>query len=276
MTFYSMERGWMDDRLWKNDVYSKREAWCWLIENAAYQDDKTFVNGKPETIKRGDIIQTHRQLAEAWKWGRQKVRTFLDHLKLDQKLTISVTQGITTISLINYDTYQNQQPRNNPVNNQEITKEQPRSNPLKKEINNKTIKKTKAKKEKVKILCPPDWGPSDETYKWATQHGLSNNQVNIEIDNFIFYFTEGNGEGTKRPGWNASFKTWIRKNNNYSHEIIDAKSELENEYDHKIKYWLKNEDWPMQWGTEPDKPGHKVPYSIMIAHGLKDPNENLH
>lgn len=40
--WYKMQRGWMDSPVFGKAVYSEREAWIWLIENAVFSE--TTVN----------------------------------------------------------------------------------------------------------------------------------------------------------------------------------------------------------------------------------------
>lgn len=115
----------MEDRLWKHKKYSKREAWCWLIENANYDDCEDFVKGKIIKIPRGTLIKTERQLADKWKWGRQRVRTFLKTLQKDEKIVLKLTQRLTQISIMNYNIYQESQPNKEPSDNPKITQQQP-------------------------------------------------------------------------------------------------------------------------------------------------------
>lgn len=154
MGWYRMHRGWMEDDLWKYNKYSSREAWCWLIENAKYEDEEEFIAGELVKIERGSLVQTERQLAKKWKWGRQKVRTFLKNLKKVGKVDVKLTQKITQIYVLNYNTYQKEQPKEQPTDNPAITQQQPsykeekkeRSKELKK-VNGFTINKKVYKKE---------------------------------------------------------------------------------------------------------------------------------
>lgn len=125
MSWYRMHRGWMEDDLWKYNKYSSREAWCWLIENANFEDREEFTNGELVKIDRGSLVQTERQLAKKWKWGRQKVRTFLKNLKKVGKIDVKLTHKITQIYVLNYDTYQKEQPKEQPMDNPAITQQQP-------------------------------------------------------------------------------------------------------------------------------------------------------
>lgn len=137
----------MDDRMWKYAKYSKREAWCWLIETANYEDYDDFIKGESVKIPRGSLVKTERQLAHKWKWGRQKVRTFLKTLEKDKKIILNLTQKLTQISIMNYNTYQESQPKNKPSDNPAITQQQPTT---------KERKEFKENKEVIEAILPRD------------------------------------------------------------------------------------------------------------------------
>lgn len=43
--YYRMARGWMSNPAFANEPYSKAQAWCWLIEQAAWKPIKVDVVG---------------------------------------------------------------------------------------------------------------------------------------------------------------------------------------------------------------------------------------
>jgi hypothetical protein len=108
--YYRMARGWRDHRLFGDDPYSRRDAWGWLIENAAFRPCKVSVGTKEITLERGQLCFSIRFLAGAWKWSPRKVQRFLDHLRgwhgiATATATASATAQ-TVITLCNYDKYQ--------------------------------------------------------------------------------------------------------------------------------------------------------------------------
>jgi hypothetical protein len=141
-TFYLMHRGWMDDRDFDPEPYTQREAWVWLIENAAWKDTTAYVSGKVIPLRRGQLVFSQRFMAEKWKWGRQRVRTFIERLEKTEKSTQDTTQGVTILTICNYDRYQGEQPspqpKEQPASNPPLTQQQPSDNPKKKQRNKET------------------------------------------------------------------------------------------------------------------------------------------
>lgn len=112
MSFYQHERGWLDDAIWENEPYSKREAWSWMIGNAAWKDCLVSVKGQPVQMKRGSFTASLQFLANKWQWNKNKVDRFLTKLEKWQKIKIETAIGTgsgttqTVVTICNYDEIQ--------------------------------------------------------------------------------------------------------------------------------------------------------------------------
>jgi hypothetical protein len=115
MSYYQMHRGWMNSPVFRKSPYSHREAWCWLIENAAWAKSRIPVEGGILTLERGQLSHSLRFLAKAWKWQSDKrVRLFLRRLEEDKMLRIQKGRktdagkdaGQNVITICNYERYQ--------------------------------------------------------------------------------------------------------------------------------------------------------------------------
>lgn len=86
---------------------TEREAWLWLIANAAWRDTQHRVGGDLHTVPRGSLFATLRELQSAWHWRTDKrVRGFLDRLERSGMVGRKTDAGKTLISICNYDKYQ--------------------------------------------------------------------------------------------------------------------------------------------------------------------------
>lgn len=110
MSFYKMERGWMDSPMFGDAPYTEREAWSWLVGAAVYEDSEFPINGKRIKLKRGQLSHSLRFMAEKFKWSKNKVQRFLD--KLEEWDSIIVKNGTENgtgqniITICNYNKYQ--------------------------------------------------------------------------------------------------------------------------------------------------------------------------
>lgn len=122
-----LHRGWFKSTDFASEPFTEREAWLWMIEAAAYEPHTRYVKGHAISLQRGDILVTQRTLADEWKWGRQRVRGFLNKLELLGSLKQVATHGLTHISVCNYAKYQDQQPSAQPTS--AATSQQPKVQP---------------------------------------------------------------------------------------------------------------------------------------------------
>lgn len=91
---------------------TEREAWLWLIINAAWRETAHRVGSKAITVERGSLITTLRTLQKEWRWNSVKrVRNFLDALQASgmaghRSVGPKGTQK-THLTICNYDKFQN-------------------------------------------------------------------------------------------------------------------------------------------------------------------------
>ena len=160
--WYKMYRGWMDDALFDSDPFCKRAAWEYLIHEAAYDDHDQWFNGQSITVRRGQFVVSERRLSTAWRWDRQRVRTFLRQLERDQKLTRELTHGVTLLNIRNYERFQGCGPSDKPA-------DKPRTNPelthnIRKEEGKEEKKEEKKEKKEGWIL--PSWIDVEAWKNW--------------------------------------------------------------------------------------------------------------
>lgn len=106
----SLHRSIMDHWLWKEKPFDKKSAWIDLLLMANHEDSKCMVKGRLVEVKRGQCGSSIIKLAARWGWSRNKVRNFLSALESDGMLTVKGTAQGTTLTVINYDVFQNRGP----------------------------------------------------------------------------------------------------------------------------------------------------------------------
>jgi hypothetical protein len=89
---------------------SPREAWLWLISNAAWRPMQVMVrNGRSQqlvSLERGQLTYSRSFLCKAWSWTSDKtVRTFLARLEREGMIDIQTGQLQTVISICNYGVF---------------------------------------------------------------------------------------------------------------------------------------------------------------------------
>lgn len=102
-----------DHPMFEREVFSKREAWIWLIAKAEPRPKTTTVKGVRYNLKRGELVAARDYLAKTWGWTDSKVRAFV--AKLARAGDISVRQELSKkpakLTICKYDEYQVPTPR---------------------------------------------------------------------------------------------------------------------------------------------------------------------
>jgi hypothetical protein len=86
--------------------FSRREAWMWMVSEAAWKQRKVRPAGHTITLERGQIAHSIRFMAEAWRWEQTKVVRFFNDLKTETMIATETATGITVTTICNYDKYQ--------------------------------------------------------------------------------------------------------------------------------------------------------------------------
>ena len=113
--------------LWtKRRKFSQFEAWISLLFKANFKDTKIMIGDNLVEVKRGSFITSEVKLAEEWKWDRSTVRKFLKTLEEQKMIQKNSTTRYTSISIENWELYQDTQQQNRQQNNNKTTTKQHR------------------------------------------------------------------------------------------------------------------------------------------------------
>lgn len=108
--WYLMHRGWQDSLIFDGDEFSRRDAWVWMIEQAAYKAKSVRVGTSTINIERGQFTASIRFMAQAFGWHRNRVSRFLDQLRNAEMIgTDCGTEGGTgqlVITISKYEEFQ--------------------------------------------------------------------------------------------------------------------------------------------------------------------------
>lgn len=107
----SIERDLFKNEFFASEPMSEREAWVWMIAQAAYTDTRHRVGGAMLPVPRGSFMHTLRELMSAFGWNSDtKVRNFLKRLESDEMITREVVGSRnapkTHVTICNYNEYQ--------------------------------------------------------------------------------------------------------------------------------------------------------------------------
>lgn len=110
MSWIKLHRGVFEKGLFKNEPFSEREAWIWLISEAKFEPSSIRIGNNVHTIDRGDTYCSIRYLAQAWSWDKSRVHRFLKFLEsqkmIERKSETDLRQLESVITICNYGKYQ--------------------------------------------------------------------------------------------------------------------------------------------------------------------------
>ena len=64
--YVAMSRDWHEHDLFAGDEFSRRDAWGWMIAQAAWKPTTARVKGSKVELRRGELCFSQRFLAEKW------------------------------------------------------------------------------------------------------------------------------------------------------------------------------------------------------------------
>ena len=211
MTYYLMERGWRDSEIFKNEKYSKGDAWCWMIGAAGWEDYQIQFNGGIISLKRGQFSHSLRFMAGKFGWAIDTVKLFLRLLESWSMITLNSSTGQNIVTICNYEYYQDQK-------NRSSTGSSTGSSTKKNHKTTKAKKGTPATPENPEIpeaekaycfdgpvirLLRKDW----DAFK--SEFGLDNQQLEYLLNERDKFLQRLDPEDRRRKLWWGPTKQWL-------------------------------------------------------------------
>jgi len=104
--YVKLHRSLWDSADFPDDPFSKREAFLWLVAEAAWKPREARIGNHVVNLDRGDCAFSFRFLASAWNWSLQNVRTFIKNAEARKIITLKSNTHGTVITICNYDKFQ--------------------------------------------------------------------------------------------------------------------------------------------------------------------------
>jgi len=189
----SLDAGWLSNqKLWS--------LWCWCLMKATYKEYDQIVGCQSVHLMPGDFVFGLKSASKELKLSIQSIRTLLDFLKTSGNLTVKSTNKFSIISIVNWETYQQNDFEDNTQINKPLTNQQQTTN------NKQEVKEYKNKRNNIFIV------PSlEEITAYCKER---KNQINPQT--FLDHYT-GNGwmvGKNKMKDWKAVIRTWETRGGN--------------------------------------------------------------
>ncbi|WP_027575389.1 hypothetical protein [Bradyrhizobium sp. WSM1743] len=264
---------------------SQREAWLWLIANAAWRPVKVMVrNGRSEqlvALERGQLTYSRAFLQKAWGWSSDKmVRTFLARLRQEGMVDLQTGQLQTIISICNYDVFQNggagDRPASGPVEGQQRASKGPE------EENIKSIRTTSSSKNEPDgfdawySIYPRKKQRRDAAKAFAKLIASGS----IAIDDLMAKTQAFAARWEREPPERRQFipypASWINSGEyadepegsgpgEASRALRDPSSFTDADWQRRLAHFREGNDWLDAWGPAPGSPGCLVPARLALS-----------
>ncbi len=106
VSVFAVSRAIFDHPAFAKEPFTEREAWLFLISEAAWRPTTIRVGSVQVDLKRGQCAHSIRFLADRWAWSKSRVDRFFGRLKIGTMIGTAAGQGVTVVTICNYDEYQ--------------------------------------------------------------------------------------------------------------------------------------------------------------------------
>lgn len=240
--FIKLWRRFFDHPLWNEKrVFSKAEAWLWMLKTANFSEEYTqLIVGKPGIkLKRGQLVASNRYMQQAFGWSNNKVDYFIKYLRQENMVKCDTDNdaNVTVLTIVNYSSYNDIVNGDNsedatPVRQEMRQRSDSDATPVRqrsdKEKNSK--KDNNSKKDDIGATPPPDRKKSltkkriefkeptkEEAHLFfenATRGKWDVGKAWKEADSYLDHYN-ANGwiQNGNKPiiDWKAAARNWIRR-----------------------------------------------------------------
>ena len=104
--YFAVSRRLFEHDFFAAEPFTEREAWLWLIREAAWKRTSVRVGRGRITLERGQCAASTRFLAGAWQWSHSRVVRYLKRLENGNMILSEIGTLATQITICNYNDYQ--------------------------------------------------------------------------------------------------------------------------------------------------------------------------
>lgn len=208
----NIARALFHDDAFKDQPFTEREAFMWLVMEASWKDRTKRVGAIVLDLKRGQLAASVRFMAGAWKWEKSTVDRFLKRLEKRDMIGTDSGTGINLITIRKYNDYQGGDTYSGTAANENRDSSgtaagqtrTPDATPDAKREANASPKKSRGTRLPGDWFLPVEWG------EWALSEGLGREAIRSEADKFKDYWNARAGPNGVKLDWQATWRNWIR------------------------------------------------------------------
>jgi hypothetical protein len=195
-----------ENELWQERPFSRGQAWVDLLLMANSTEGDVLCGNTIINLDRGQLHTSELKLMKRWGWSKKKVRAYLALLKTLKMATAEGTIRGTTITIENYNDYQD---RRTDLDTEQGTFKEPRRN--REGTAKDTLTRSKEEKERKEVKEDKNINPPYP----LTGFGFSE-PLEIKIHEWLTYKTE-----KKEPYKPTGFKSLLSAIKKHSEQYGD-------------------------------------------------------
>lgn len=210
---FAVARTIFDHPMLGGEPFTRREAWLWLVSEAAFKAGKRRAGAALVSLQRGEVAHSIRFMADAWQWHRARVERFLHALKTETMIGTRIETGVTVITICKYDEYQR-------VGSPNETRREAETETVARQQRDRLEEGNKGKDTpslrsggrapaKGKMLpLSDDWRPSEASRAKARELAFSESQTDGMAAALRSW---AQSIDARKVSWDATFDGWVRR-----------------------------------------------------------------
>lgn len=209
---FAVSRRLFDHPFFANEPFTEREAWVWLLADAAWKPRQVRGRHGVVELQRGQLAHSTRFMAAKWQWSEARVRRFLKRLKSDAMIDAQGDAQTTRITICKYNDYQKVSLPTDADNDAPSDRRSTRARRKEENIQSREEKEEPYGSSKKRgNRLPNDWQLAKDWADWAAGQGLSEFEIRREADKFRDYWHGIPGQRGVKLDWRVTWQNWVRK-----------------------------------------------------------------
>lgn len=139
--------------------YCEQAAFSWLLAEAAWKPRQRRVSQFLVELDRGELVASLRHLSDTWMWKVSLVRSFLRRLENSEMVRTRTENGITVVTICNYEVYQGDEAPDETLNSKVSAQSEHGDSTVRARSEHKTEELKHSKMEEGNLFSP---GPRAE------------------------------------------------------------------------------------------------------------------
>ena len=218
---FAISRGIWDDPDFADEPFTEREAWIWLVGNAAWADHRTRgAHGRAINLKRGEFSFSVRFLAEKFQWSKSRTQRFLKSVQQRDTIRDTSRDGCQIYFITKYNQFQivglperdierdSAEPEiGTEVGQQRDKVETGKTGIILSSLCSESV--ARGTRWSSDQSVEPEW--IEAAAKSRADHKLPPVDLNLEAEKFSNYWTSAGGANAVKRNWRLAWINWALK-----------------------------------------------------------------